>query len=110
MAIRIMVEGKGMNLIFLDHMYQAYEAMISEDKEQYDYKWYDVDGINILRRGWREKFEALAQKQLTKLRQKDPRWQPFLVRRDHPFVYSGQAEIRPFQFAFRLEKRRTAFN
>ena len=86
-------------------MYQPYEATISEDKNRYDYKWCEAEGINILCKGWREKFEAVAQEQFAKLRRKDPRWQPFLVRRDHPFAYSGQPEtIKPLQFGFRLEK------
>lgn len=99
-----------MNFIFSDHMYQPYEATIPEDKNRYDYKWYEMEEINLLSEGWREKFEVVAQGQLAKLRRKDPRWQPFLVRRDHPFAYSGQPEtIKPFQFGFRLEKRRALF-
>ena len=98
-----------MSVLFSDHMYQPYEAMIPENTDEYDYKWFEADGFNILSNDWRERFEALAQEQLIKLRRNDPRWQPFLVRRDHPFAYSGQPEtMKPLQFGFRLEKRRAA--
>jgi hypothetical protein len=92
--------------LFQDRMYQPYDAPIVEDAGKFDYAMFEADGVNILSNGWREKFELLAQSKLAKLREKNPEWQPFLVRRDHPFAYSGNPEVmKPLQFWFRLEKR-----
>jgi hypothetical protein len=92
--------------LFQDHTYQHYEAPIVEDPGKFDYAKFEADGVNILSNGWREKFELLAQSKLAKLRESNPESQPFLVRRDHPFAYSGKPEVmKPLQFWFRLEKR-----
>ena len=91
-------------------MYVPYEATISEVKSKYEYAWFEAEGFNILIEGWRDKFEILAQEKLAKLRQRNPKWQPYLVRRDHPFAYSGQSEtFKPLQFEVRLEKRGATF-
>ena len=92
--------------LFRADMYVPYEATISEDKNKYEYAWFEAEGFNILIERWRDKFEILAGEKLAKLRQQNPNWQPFLVRRDHPFAYSGQSEtFKPLQFGFRFEKR-----
>jgi hypothetical protein len=96
--------------LFRDDMYVPYEATISEDKNKYEYAWFEAEGINILIEGWRDKFEILAQEKLAKLSQRNPKWQPYLVRRDHPFAYSGQSEtFKPLQFGFKLEMRGATF-
>ena len=96
--------------VFRDNMYVPYEATISEDKSKYEYAWFEAEGLNILIEGWQDKFEIFAQEKLAKLRQQNPKWQPYLVRRDHPFAYSGQFEaFKPLQFGFRLEKGGATF-
>ena len=92
-----------MSNLFRDDMYVPYEATISEDKNKYEYAWFEAEGFNILIEGWRDKFEILTGEKLGKLRQQNPRWQPFLVRRDHPFAYSGYSEtFKPLQFGIRF--------
>lgn len=91
-------------------MYVPYEATISVDKSKYEYAWFEAEGFNILNKGWRGKFEILAQEKLAKLRQRNPKWQLYLVRRDHPFAHSQQFEtFKSLQFGFRLEKRGATF-
>ena len=99
-----------MNYLFNDDMYRPYEAVLPENKSEFEYAWFEADGFNILDQECRERLEALAREKFSKLRSRNPKWRPYIVYRDHQAAYSGQAEtMKPLRFGFGLEKKNATF-
>ncbi|NOS83009.1 MAG: hypothetical protein E8D46_09460 [Nitrospira sp.] len=93
-----------MEYIYPDERFTHYEQGYSKDEANFEYRWCEADGFNIGELGWRETLERLAQEKLTRLRQRDPTWEPFLVIRDSIIGTDSEPDMRPLAFSFRRKK------
>jgi hypothetical protein len=94
-----------MEYIYPDERFTHHEQGFSKDEVNYEYRWYEADGFNIGKVGWRESLERFAQGKLTNLKQQDPTWEPFVVLRDSIIGTDIEPEpMRPLAFSFRRKK------